>query len=240
MVDQFLLLDRKTRIEQRIEALVTNFDHYLSFYDARPPFDKLDQLNCHVRTIRLRRDLGTAYEAALNSEFCKSLYDTLWAWGIGRRASRLVSLEAFAENIASRAPEISGLDGIAIDDPSLDVRQTAEKAWRVIESLGIVENISRLVPGTKALHHLLPDLIVPMDRAYTQTFFGLHNPEFQGQWGSQRPVFVKAFETFAWIARAAKVNSYVEDGQPWRTSRTKVIDNALIGYCIDELLPKVT
>jgi hypothetical protein len=102
----------------------------------------------------------------------------------------------------------------------------------------IVENISKLVPGTKALHHLLPDLIVPEDRAYTQRFFGYHNPEFQGQYGSQKPVFVNTFVTFARIARAVDVASYVGTGQPWRTSRGKVIDNAIVGFCVAEKVPK--
>lgn len=234
------VLDRKTRIEARIGTLIGDFAYYLSCYDARTPFDNPDQLNRHVRTIRLRRELGSAYKAATNPEFCKSLYETLQAWGIGNRASVLVPHEAFAEALASRASEISGLDGIEIDDPSLDVRDIAEKAWRVIGSMGIVSNISKLVPGTKALHHLLPELIVPMDRQYTQTFFGFHNPEYQGQGASQRPVFVKAFEAFARIARAADASSYVGTGQPWRTSRSKVVDNALIGFCVAEGLPKTT
>jgi hypothetical protein len=152
----------------------------------------------------------------------------------------LVSYKEFAEVLASRASEIARLDGITIDDPALDVQQTADHVWQVIDSFGIVENISKLVPCTKALHHLLPELIVPVDREYTQTFFGLHNPEFQGQYGSQRPVFTNTFATFARIARAAEVNSYVGTGRPWRTSRSKVIDNALVGFCVAEGLSKAS
>jgi hypothetical protein len=46
-----------------------------------------------------------------------------------------------------------------------------EELWQLIDNLGIVENEAKLVSGSKALHHLLPDLVVPMDRAYTQKFF---------------------------------------------------------------------
>jgi hypothetical protein len=230
--------DRKTRIERRIEKLIHEFDHYLTWYDKHTPFKKPDQLKSHVMTIRRRTELGSAIIAATDSVFCNNLYRTLQYWGIGQRASVLIPYEAFAEVLASRASEIARLDGITIDDPALDVQQIADQVWQLIDSLGIVVNISKLVPSTKALHHLLPDLIVPVDREYTQTFFGLHNPEFQGQYGSQRPVFTNTFATFARIARAAEVNSYVGMGQSWRTSRSKVIDNALVGFCVAEGLSK--
>lgn len=74
------------------------------------------------------------------------------------------------------------------------------------------------------LHHVLPDLVVPIDREYTQRFFGWQNPKFQyGQQGC----FVQAFGTFAQIAREVNPLQFVDGG--WNSSRTKVIDNAIVG-----------
>ena len=72
--------------------------------------------------------------------------------------------------------------------------------------------------------NLLPDLIVPMDRRYTQRFFRWQNPQFQ--YGQQK-CFTEAFTVFAHIARIVPVASY-GDGSNWRTSRSKVIDNAVV------------
>jgi hypothetical protein len=232
--------DRKTRIERRIEKLIQDFDRYVRWYDRYTPFNKPDQLSFHVTTIRRRRELGSAALAATDSQFCRSLYRTLQSWGIGQRMSRLIAYDAFAERIASRAKEFSNFDRFAIDDPTLDIDRTAEEVWLLIDSLKIVENISKLVPSTKALHHLLPDLVAPVDREYTQTFFGLHNPEFQGQYGSQKPVFIQTFTTFSLIAREVTLGRYVGTGEPWRTSKSKVIDNALVGFCKAERLSKTT
>ena len=78
--------------------------------------------------------------------------------------------------------------------------------------------------GTKTLHHLLPDLVVPFDRMYTQAFFNWHNPEVQyGQ--SER--FRESFTVFNRVARATNPSQYVGGG--WNSSQTKVIDNAIIG-----------
>jgi hypothetical protein len=82
------------------------------------------------------------------------------------------------------------------------------------------------VAGTKTLHHLLPDLVPPMDRAWTGTFFGWSSGDPQT---NQTKIFVRAFAGFAEIARATRPSRLVGDG--WRSCSTKVLDNAVIGYC---------
>jgi len=220
-------LPHKARIERRIEELIQDFDQYLTHYDKCFPFKKPGQLQSHVDTIHLRRELGSAFCAATDREFCNSLYRTLREWGIGTRGSHPVSCEAFADALAACASEIAKLDGLTIDDPALDVPMVAGEVWRLIESLGIVTNDSKIVSGTKTMHHLLPDLVVPVDRTYTQVFFGFQNSDLQ--YGAKSK-FPKMFDVFARIARRAGVNRYVGTGEPWRTSRTKVIDNALVDY----------
>jgi hypothetical protein len=104
--------------------------------------------------------------------------------------------------------------------------------WTVINTLGVVDNDAKLVAGTKTLHHLLPDLVPPMDREWTGRFFGLHGPEWQG--ASQRRTFLKLYRTFVDVARQTAPQRFVT-GHGWRTSRTKILDNAMISYCKTEL-----
>ena len=119
------------------------------------------------------------------------------------------------------------MDGLAINDAHEN--DISEELWQLIYNLDIVENEAKLVSGSKALHHLLPDLVVPMDRAYTQKFFGWHNPEFQY---SQKRCFTEALSAFTDIAARVKSEKFVGNG--WNSSRTKVIDNALIGMVCRE------
>jgi hypothetical protein len=46
---------------------------------------------------------------------------------------------------------------------------------------------------------------------------------------AQATTFMRTFTGFARMARAARPAQFVGGG--WRTSRTKVLDNAVIGYC---------
>ena len=129
---------------------------------------------------------------------------------------------------------ISALEGMRIDDPAIDVLATADQIWRVIQDLHVVSNLSVIVAGTKTLHHLLPDLVPPMDRKWTGAFFlwSTAAPQY-----AQASTFTRTFTGFAHIAQAVQPTEFV--GRGWRTSMTKVLDNAIIGYCkIHEIAPK--
>jgi hypothetical protein len=207
-----------------LTQLIAAFPHFVQAFTENPPFTRFGQLEFHVETIGLRRTFGSSVTAVANDDFLESLYRTLKAWGIGGRASKLVPFPQFVEALQARGADIAAFDGMTIDDPQLNQGIISRRLWRTIEQLGIVENESKIVPGTKALHHILPDLVVPVDRAYTQTFFGWHNPEFQY---GQGDFFSHSFATFVEIARRANPAQYVGIG--WNSSRTKIIDNAIVG-----------
>jgi len=94
-------MGRKSLVERRIQRLIANFGHYVNWFDEHVPFDRPNQLESHLATMRLRKDLKTATAAAADLTFCKSLYRTLQSWGIGQRGSHLVPLDAFQKAMAS-------------------------------------------------------------------------------------------------------------------------------------------
>jgi hypothetical protein len=205
--------------------LISNFKTFLEAYDRNCPFTKNGQLKYHIETIRHRRNFGSAEGALKDESFQKSLYRTLTAWGIGSRRSILRPFPHFVEALQAKAAEIQELDGLAIDQADLDISRVADKLARLIQSLDIVSNKVRIVPGSKALHHVLPELVVPIDREYTQKrFFEWSDYRLQN---SSEQCFIDAFNTFVKIARATNPAQYIRDG--WHTSRTKVIDNAVVG-----------
>ena len=163
-----------------------------------------------------RRVLGSASAAIDDQQFLQSLYNTLRAWGIGSRESRLLPYQTFASELCRLKGKIDGLDGLRIDDEALNVPDVRDRVWSVLDDLRIVDNKARLVPGTKTLHHVLPDLVGPMDRAYTQEFFGWQNPQFQY---GQRDCFNEALEALVEIARLADAGTLV--GPAWRSSRKR-------------------
>ncbi|HEV2258728.1 MAG TPA: hypothetical protein VGS06_36880 [Streptosporangiaceae bacterium] len=226
-----LQVARADVIEERVIRLTRDFGRYVRVYDEQVSFTS-EQLAAHRACIALRKQAGSVRAAVNSAPFLQALLRMLRAWGIGVRASRLVPADQFGAALRAALPALEELEPLAIDDSGLPV-DIAERLWRLVESLGVVENMAKIVAGTKTLHHLLPDLVPPMDREWTGAFFSFHDPEWQKP-ESQRKIFTLAYTRFVGLAQQVRPEQYVT-GDAWRTSRTKVIDNALIGFCKAEL-----
>ncbi len=225
---------RLSSIAERVDLLKRHFPALVEAYDARTPFVRSGQLESHRQTILARRSAGSATAALGSDAFLALLYATLQKWGIGARRSRLAPFPLFASSLRRFQADVAALDRLKIDDPTLNVGDASARVLAMIEKLEIVDTKAPLVACTKALHHLLPDLVVPIDREYTQRFFGWHSPEFQYRQGE---FLVQAFAAFADVARAANPQQYVRDSG-WHTSRTKVIDNAIVSLLVMETDPE--
>jgi hypothetical protein len=165
--------------------MVERFDEYVATYDRLVPFTRSGQYELHRETIDRRRQFGTVTAAVHDARFTDLLYRTLQAWGIGRRASRLAPLPAFRESLVLHARAIAALEFLSLE--SLDSAAVVPVLDRLITELAVVDNWARIVAGTKTLHHLLPDLVVPMDRAWTGAFFGWSTTDPQNRQTGSSP-----------------------------------------------------
>lgn len=218
---------RADQIHETVRLLIESFDRWLKVFDDRQPFSTYGQLEYHQETINLRLSFNSAADAIHDDSFLRSLYETLRAWGIGKRASRLLPYSEFSTALRLRTNEIANLDGMKIYDSQLHVRSVSSSLWQLISSLEIVENTAKRVACSKALHHILPELVLPIDRKYTRNFFGWQQPKFQNK---QEQFLSLAFGNFVEVARATNPVQYV--GVGWHTSSTKVIDNAIVGLLL--------
>jgi hypothetical protein len=220
---------KESVVATRVDALIEGFPRYLRVYDEQYPFRRSGQWSNHAATIQLRRALGSATAAARDASFVANLHQTLRSWGIGKRASRIVSVEMFTQALETHVRDLQQLEGLSIEDSRIDIDGVVEILWRFIETAPVVENRAKIVAGTKTLHHLLPDLVPPIDREWTGAFFDWTLNDFQS---GQRRTFLEGFTTLHSVAVATRPSQYVGDG--WRTSSSKLLDNALIGYMLDE------
>ena len=212
-------------VEDRVSQLVSEFALSLDVYDQQVPFKRTGQYLLHRATIDRLRTFLNVHDAIQDEDFLESVHKTLYAWGIGKRGSRLVPLVEFEKRLRECSDEIASFENLRLDDPELDATSVAKDLWQLIEHLRVVENKSLKVPGSKTLHYLLLDLVPPMDRAWTGAFFLW----LMGSIEYEQRTFVKTYSSFAAIAQATNPSSYV--GDEWRSSLTKILDNSVIGYC---------
>lgn len=213
-------------VEKRKDKLCANFLSYLQEYERNPPFKKYGQLEFHDKTIKKRRELCTVRRTVFNDQFVENLRETLVAWGVNRGGRLVGPVEL--QNILRDHEMITmfeALERFHIDDQSLDETEIANRLWHMVQVLNVSTAQNKVVSGTKTLHHLLPDLVPPIDRKYTSVFFQWHS-QFQNR---PERVFKDIYRGFVEITRRSNPAQYVNGG--WRTSKTKVVDNAIVAFC---------
>lgn len=221
--------------EQRLSTLETDFCRYLEISEEQSPFWRPTQLACHLACVGFLDHLGL--RRALSSEaFHALLLGVLQAWGVSRGRRRLVGREELGWNLEANADRILELQGQSLEDADLRISDVATRLWALIEDIPVstdpegAPTRTPLVGGSKLLHHLLPELVPPMDRRFTQSFFGWGS-EFQTQ---QEECFRLAFQAFAELATLVRPSRLVGTGDLWRTGPAKVLDSALVGFCLAE------
>lgn len=221
-------------VEDRTSHLIEGFSTYLIAFNQKPPFNNL-QFQVHALAIERLRQLGGPGPALADDNFLRILRRVLVNWGLGVRGSKLLEENSFNITLRAHANEITSLNRATVDGDEHSFGVALETLQRLLTELVIVRNEAKIVAVSKTLHHLIPDLLPPIDRTYTGAFFGLHPARFQ--YGQER-LFRTIFLTFRRVALEVEPLQFVGRA-PWNTSRTKVIDNAMIGFCIAEGLLKL-
>ncbi len=191
----------------------------------------------HLKTVDRFDRLGNSIERAAKDErFCELLYATLVSWGMHRmdKGAKMQGFEAFSNGVANAASEIAKLSNYRVTTLSAeDVPYVSGELWKLITRLtGSATPASRLVANSKMLHHLLPHLVPPMDRANTAVFF---NVNIQGR---ERRSFDLIFPQIVSIAHNVRSTLEAFPYGGFNSSETKVIDNAIIGYVLKHELKR--
>ena len=109
----------------------------------------------------------------------------------------------------------------------LEADKVAAAAWEVIAHIKVSTSQTQIVAGSKMLHHLLPDLIPPIDRRYTFRFF-----TGQMMVASDRAAFLSWFPQLADIGSRCRqpIRDALRREGFMATGEAKIIDNAIMGY----------
>ena len=162
------------RMDQRIEELSSDIPHWLYAFDAAATFSG-PSLYFHLRTLDCLRRHSSAVEALYSDEFFDWLYATLASWGMhrmGRGSTKLRELPEIKASVRSQAAVIERLQEIRLASLSdAQFRSVLHDIWLTLSALTVSVAEAKIVANSKVLHHILPDLVPPIDRTYTYTFF---------------------------------------------------------------------
>jgi hypothetical protein len=220
-------------MDEHVRQLLEGFDDALAVFDRKRPFTG-PSMYFHLKTVEKRNKHDTAVDALGDDSFFHDLYATLTSWGMHRMGdtdTKLEEYESLVESFRSQREPIREIQHHTLGNLGEgDVMFVAARLWGIIENLRVGTGDTKIVAGSKALHHLLPALLPPIDRHYTVRFLFHHTTFNQGD----AAAFAELFPRLARIASAKKdeIRKRLRTGGYMCTSETKIIDNAIVGFML--------
>jgi hypothetical protein len=214
----------------RIEQLVDGFAGYVAAFETSQAFPG-PSLYFHLRAIERRREHATVSSLLEDDLFLEYVYAVLPAWGMHRMGPQTAKVGDFAKITAALRETADALQQLWPLRVTMlggqEACAAAQIAWDVIAYVKVSTSRTQIVAGSKFLHHLLPDLIPPIDRRYTFTFF-----TGQRAVASDRDAFLGWFPRLADIGARCRepIDEAIFRGGFMATGEAKVIDNAIMGF----------
>ena len=225
-------------INSNIERLTQNREVFFPFVDT---FDKKQSFTgpsayFHKQVIEQIRTCEDRASLLDNTRYLENIYATLASWGMhrmGPTGAKMVDFNEFVHSINALKDDIVYLSAFKLHQLTRDDLDSLEKTLlQVFDRIKVMQSNVKLVGNSKVIHHLLPDLVPPIDRQYTLRFF------FGSTWIPQgeeieKEMFIEIMEEYRKICQRLNLKS--EDYQnrgTFTTSIPKMIDNAIIGYLV--------
>jgi hypothetical protein len=219
------------RTRCNIEALICRFDEWVWRFEASGLFTG-PSVHFHERALQRRRGHRSAAALLTDDLFLEYVYAVLPAWGNYRMdcpPGAVTEFSLLVASLRSAAPTIEQLWPLSLRTlPPDRVPEVGRLLWQVITSIRACTSEVGLAAGSMVLHHVLPDLIPPMDRKYTVRFFAARNALA----GGTDLAFLEWFPYLVEIGhRCGGVIDAVAGREGYMaTGPAKIIDNAIIGF----------
>lgn len=224
-------IKRSERARHNVDALIAQFTACVDTFETNSAFSG-PSLYFHERALAYRRQHSSAASLLADDQFLEYVYAVLPAWGMhrmGKQAAKVVDFDEMAASFRAATEPIQHLWTRRITAIGPDEAQVvAADVWSIIASLRVSRSKTRIVAGSKALHHVLPDLVPPIDRQYTFRFFTGQKSVPNGD----QHAFLEWFPYLCEIGTRcrAEIDATVRRGGFLATGPAKVIDNAIIGF----------
>jgi hypothetical protein len=215
---------------ERIQELIADFAGCIAAFEASQAFPG-PSLYFHLRAIERRRAHQTVSSLLDDTRFLEYVYAVLPAWGMHRMGRQPAKVGDFTPIVTALGERVAALEQLwPLRITTLSAQAAADvaaTAWDVIAHTKVSTSRTQIVAGSKFLHHLLPDLIPPIDRQYTFSFF-----TGQKMVANDQSAFLDWFPKLADIGARCRgpIDNAIRRGGFMATGEAKVIDNAIMGF----------
>jgi len=217
----------KYGFRDKVKDVIANAENYHSSYYEAGTF-RGPSLYFHERALATRYDQPSL-------KHLEYVYATLASWGMHRMGSGGSKMHSFEVLLQS----VHLLKNRIVEAQTFDYREMSETKWAVIEEIfsgiKVMASATTIVGNSKVMHHMLPNIVPPIDREYTLRYLfnttGIKN-DLTKEWQLMKEIISEFFIPVASdISFSFKVDQWMKNRKnyPWDTSAMKVVDNLIIG-----------
>lgn len=214
-------------VAEKIADLIANADRYHGAFYTAETF-RGPSLYFHQQALGTRR----------SPDFLRHVeyvYAALVSWGMHRMGpggSKMQPFDVFLTSAGALREKIAACQEFVPHEMRPDQWTTLRD---VFCGLKVMASGTSIVGNSKVMHHMMPNIVPPIDREYTFRFLRGNTNIANGidrEWSIMRDMIAGFFMPIATDSSfAVKVSSWMGDPEehPWDTSAMKVIDNLIIG-----------
>jgi hypothetical protein len=212
--------------EAKVKDILENADKYHQTFYEIETFSG-PSLYFHQRALAMQQN-------PCSLEQLEYIYATLAAWGMHRMGKAGAKMKSFDDFYRS----IGCLQARIVEAKQFNLYGLSDEKWLCLEGIfkgiHVMRSGTTLVGNSKVMHHILPNIVPPIDRSYTLWF--LHgntyaDNDLSGEWLVMKRIISDFFIPVASNEEfLKKAGSWMERKSefPWDTSILKIIDNLII------------
>jgi len=175
-----------------------------------------------------------------DTSYVTLVHRTLDSWDLNKRGARLTDLHTFERSIHENAKLLISMSRYRMERLNKSEQGVLfNNLWLLFNNLAVMDTRSRIVGVSKALHFLLPDLVMPIDRRYILSLLYLQQTRYSKEVKKEFSDFKDIFSEYVRLAQHINLSEDDVDNIGWNTSVPKIIDNAIIGFVLVEIDDKV-
>jgi len=218
-------------MDQRVQELCSGFAIHLARFGESDVFSG-PSWYFHRKTLDLRARHASLRTLLDDDQYFDALYATLTAWGLHRMGPGSTKLRELAEIRDSVRESVEQLERLTTWNIATVGEERhagiVDTLWAVIARLRVSVAKARIVANSKLLHHILPDLVPPIDREYTFRFFYERTMLSIDEERAFREMFARVLR----IGQSSRLTIEATAKSGWNTCPTKVVDNAIVGFIL--------
>jgi len=166
----------------------------------------------------------------LSNRHIEMIYATLSSWGMhrmGKTKTKMVSFDIFKSSVMKMASDLEELRFLNLTQFDYPPNDLLQRIQHICFRLQVSISNSKIVGNSKALAHIIPNLVPPIDRQYSIRFFAQKLANFKDT-NEEASFYLHILQKCFELVQILKFDPHITIDNRFNSSLPKIFDNLLM------------